>query len=69
MGSAVGVSAGFGIVALGINTDDSLVSGGRGEMIQSAPASRANLYSIKPSKSVFPRDDVVPVMHVKERRG
>ncbi|KAK1244056.1 hypothetical protein MKX08_002194 [Trichoderma sp. CBMAI-0020] len=51
MGSAVGVSAGFGIVSLGVETDGSIVS----------PASRAALYAIKPTIGTVSMDGVVPV--------
>ncbi|KAM0461455.1 hypothetical protein ACHAPV_004160 [Trichoderma viride] len=51
MGSAVGVSAGFGIVSLGVETDGSIVS----------PASRAALYAMKPTIGTVSMDGVVPV--------
>lgn len=50
-GSAVGVSAGFGIVSLGVETDGSIVS----------PASRATLYAMKPTVGTVSMDGVVPV--------
>ncbi|PON26710.1 hypothetical protein TGAM01_v204211 [Trichoderma gamsii] len=50
-GSAVGVSAGFGIVSLGVETDGSIVS----------PASRAALYAMKPTIGTVSMDGVVPV--------
>ncbi|EHK42024.1 hypothetical protein TRIATDRAFT_268254 [Trichoderma atroviride IMI 206040] len=49
--SAVGVSAGFGIVSLGVETDGSIVS----------PASRAALYAMKPTIGTVSMDGVVPV--------
>ncbi|PNP44257.1 hypothetical protein TGAMA5MH_03863 [Trichoderma gamsii] len=51
MGSAVGVSTGFGIVSLGVETDGSIVS----------PASRAALYAMKPTIGTVSMDGVVPV--------
>ncbi|KAM0450848.1 hypothetical protein ACHAO4_006239 [Trichoderma viride] len=51
MGSAVGVSAGFGIVSLGVETDGSIVS----------PASRAALYAMKQTIGTVSMDGVVPV--------
>lgn len=50
-GSAVGVSAGFGIVSLGVETDGSIVS----------PASRAALYAMKPTIGTVSMNGVVPV--------
>ncbi|KAL5095436.1 hypothetical protein Trisim1_000211 [Trichoderma cf. simile WF8] len=50
-GSAVGVSAGFGIVSLGVETDGSIVS----------PASRAALYAMKPTIGTVSMDGVIPV--------
>ncbi|KAJ4862552.1 amidase domain-containing protein [Trichoderma breve] len=49
--SAVGVSAGFGIVSLGVETDGSIVS----------PASRAALYAMKPTIGTVSMDGVIPV--------
>ncbi|KAL7935680.1 amidase signature domain-containing protein [Trichoderma chlorosporum] len=49
--SAVGVSAGFGIVSLGVETDGSIIS----------PASRAALYAMKPTIGTVSMDGVVPV--------
>ncbi|KAL6701537.1 amidase signature domain-containing protein [Trichoderma pleuroticola] len=51
VGSAVGVSAGFGIVSLGVETDGSIVS----------PASRAALYALKPTIGTVSMDGVIPV--------
>lgn len=50
-GSAVGVSTGFAIVSLGVETDGSIV----------APASRASLYAMKPTVGTIPMDGVIPV--------
>ncbi|PTB39058.1 hypothetical protein M441DRAFT_71393 [Trichoderma asperellum CBS 433.97] len=49
--SVVGVSAGFGIVSLGVETDGSIVS----------PASRAALYAMKPTIGTVSMDGVIPV--------
>ncbi|KAK4064443.1 hypothetical protein Trihar35433_7960 [Trichoderma harzianum] len=51
LGSAVGVSAGFGIVSLGVETHGSIVS----------PASRAALYAMKPTIGTVSMDGVIPV--------
>ncbi|PKK50858.1 hypothetical protein CI102_4196 [Trichoderma harzianum] len=49
--SAVSVSAGLGIVSLGVETDGSIVS----------PASRAALYAMKLTIGTIPMDGVIPV--------
>ncbi|KAI1453883.1 putative glutamyl-tRNA amidotransferase subunit A [Annulohypoxylon moriforme] len=50
-GSAVGVSAGYAPVAIGAETDGSLI----------CPAGRAALYTIKPSIGVVSQDGIVPI--------
>ncbi|KAJ5083647.1 hypothetical protein N7456_013074 [Penicillium angulare] len=50
-GSAVGVSAGYAPVAIGTETDGSLVS----------PAGRAALYTIKPTIGLVSQDGIIPI--------
>lgn len=50
-GPAVGVSAGFATVSLGVETDGLVV----------APASRVALYAMKPTIGTISMDGVVPV--------
>ncbi|KKP07161.1 hypothetical protein THAR02_00697 [Trichoderma harzianum] len=57
--SAVGVSAGFGIVSLGVETDGSIVS----------PASRAALYAMKPTIGTVSIDGVIPASKILDSVG
>jgi amidase len=50
-GSAVGVSAGYAPLAIGTETDGSLV----------CPAGRAALYTIKPTIGLVPQEGIVPI--------
>jgi amidase len=49
----VGVSAGFGPVALGTETDGSII----------CPGSRAALYGIKPTVGLVSRAGLIPIAH------
>ncbi|KAH6627164.1 amidase signature domain-containing protein [Chaetomium sp. MPI-SDFR-AT-0129] len=58
-GSAVGVSAGYAPLAIGTETDGSLV----------CPAGRAALYTIKPTIGLVPQDGIVPISHHFDSAG
>ncbi|KAH6847068.1 amidase signature domain-containing protein [Chaetomium sp. MPI-CAGE-AT-0009] len=58
-GSAVGVSAGYAPLAIGTETDASLV----------CPAGRAALYTIKPTIGLVPQEGIVPISHHFDAAG
>ncbi|KAK4147940.1 amidase signature domain-containing protein [Dichotomopilus funicola] len=58
-GSAVEVSAGYTPLAIGTETDGSLV----------CPAGRAALYTIKPTIGLVPQDGIVPISHHFDSAG
>ncbi|KLO99774.1 glu/asp-tRNA amidotransferase subunit A [Fusarium fujikuroi] len=58
-GSAVAVSAGYAPLSIGTETDGSLVS----------PASRAALYTIKPSIGRVSQSGIIPISHTMDSAG
>ncbi|KAF2878597.1 amidase signature domain-containing protein [Massariosphaeria phaeospora] len=58
-GSAVGVSAGFAPLAIGTETDGSIMF----------PSGRAALYSMKPTPGLVSLDGIVPVSHTFDSAG
>ncbi|KAH6623823.1 amidase signature domain-containing protein [Chaetomium tenue] len=58
-GSAVGVSAGYAPLAIGTETDGSLV----------CPAGRAALYTIKPTIGLVPQEGIIPISHHFDTAG
>lgn len=58
-GSAVAVSAGFAPIAIGTETEGSLV----------VPATRAGLYTLKPTLGLIPGDGIAPITHRFDTAG
>ncbi|KAE8443929.1 hypothetical protein EG329_001239 [Mollisiaceae sp. DMI_Dod_QoI] len=58
-GCAVGLSAGFATLALGTETDGSLIT----------PANRAALYAMRPTQGLVPQGGVIPIANILDTVG